>query len=133
MLKRTNKYNAKKFISSDGTKYDSKREYFRHLELLEMETNGVISELNRQVEFTLLPAVKVTETVQLKTKSKEVTKTIQQPIKYVADFVYTENGEKVVEDVKISPKVLPKDYVLKKKLLFYFYKYKIREYYGEKK
>jgi hypothetical protein len=132
MFKRTNKYNAKKFISSNGTKYDSKREYFRHLELLEMEANGVISELNRQVEFTLLPAVKVTETVQLKTKTKEVTKTIQQPIKYVADFVYTENGEKVVEDVKISPKVLPKDYVLKKKLLFYFHGYKIREYYGKK-
>lgn len=131
---RKNKYNNKKFTDSDGNKWDSERERKRYLELLEKEKNGEIYDLQRQVEFILLPAVKVEERHKKKVRGKEVVyykeKEIQKPIKYFADFTYIADGKCVVEDVKISPKMLPKEYSLKKKLFFYFYKIPITEYYG---
>jgi len=123
------KYNSSKVVIGDS-KYDSKREYHRHLVLLDREKRGEIWGLRRQVEFVLLPPVSVTDYTILKTKVKVTERNIQQPIKYFADFVYYENGEYIVEDVKISKKLQPSEYVLKKKMLFYRYGIVIREYYG---
>ena len=62
----------------------------------------------------------------LKTKTKEVEKTEQLAITYTADFVYTKDGKTVVEDIKPSPKMVPKEFMLKAKLFFWKYGFKIR-------
>ncbi|MBQ2175640.1 MAG: DUF1064 domain-containing protein, partial [Alphaproteobacteria bacterium] len=53
MIKR--KYNNKKIIV-DGIKFDSKKEALRYKELKMLEKAGIISNLQRQVKYTLIPA-----------------------------------------------------------------------------
>lgn len=77
-----NKYNAKKTYV-DGIAFDSRKEAKRYQELKLLERGGVISDLDCQVKFELIPKQEG-----------------ERPCYYVADFVYTENGKKVVEDVK---------------------------------
>ena len=111
------KYNNKTF-EADGYKWDSKKEYQRWLVLKEAEAQGVITDLQRQVKFELIPAVREEYVEHLKTKDKIKTRTLQLAICYTCDFTYRKDGEYVVSDVKASPKMLPKEYVLKKKILF---------------
>jgi hypothetical protein len=75
-MKRKHKYGAQPTVY-DGIRFASKREAKRYLELKLMEKAGRISNLRRQVRYPL-----VIETT------------------YVADFVYDEKGEEIVEDVK---------------------------------
>lgn len=127
-MKKT-KYGNVKLVNAFG-KFDSKREYERFLFLMQLEREGKISSLQRQVKYELLPPI-YSEEVVVGVRKTKVKKTLQQhATTYTADFVYVENGELVVEDVKISPKMLPPEYVLKKKMLYYFHGIKIREYYG---
>lgn len=49
-----NKYNAKK-TKIDGMVFDSRREANRYVKLREMERNGEISDLKRQVREELIP------------------------------------------------------------------------------
>ena len=78
-----NKYNAKK-TELDGITFDSKLEANRYAELKLMERAGLISNLERQKWFELIPK-------DGKHRARG----------YVADFVYKdENGAQVVEDVK---------------------------------
>ena len=111
------KYNNKKIVNEFGT-WDSKKEFQRWLVLKEAEAQGVITDLQRQVKFELIPAVREKYIKHLKTKNKECERTLQLPITYTCDFQYTKNGETIVEDVKASPKMLPKDFVLKEKMMF---------------
>lgn len=55
---------------------------------------------------------------------KQDGKTIERPVRYIADFVYTENGKEVVEDVK---GLRTDTYKLKRKMMLYFHNIKIRE------
>lgn len=111
------KYNNTKIECEDG-KFDSKKEYQRWLVLKDAEAQGVITDLQRQVKFELIPAVREDYIVHLKTKDKIKTRTLQLAICYTCDFAYYKDGEYIVSDVKASPKMLPKEYVLKKKILF---------------
>ena len=111
------KYNNKKILNEFGT-WDSKKEFQRWLVLKEAEAQGMITDLQRQVKFELIPAVREKYIKHLKTKDKECERTLQLPITYTCDFQYTKNGETIVEDVKPSPKMLPKDFVLKEKMMF---------------
>ena len=111
------KYNNKKIVNEFGT-WDSKKEFQRWLVLKEAEVQGMITDLRRQVKFELIPAVREKYIKHLKTKDKECERTLQLPITYTCDFQYTKNGETIVEDVKASPKMLPKDFVLKEKMMF---------------
>ena|SRR3989442_143844 len=80
MIRDRSKYSA---VPTDG--FASKREAHRYRELRLLERSGVITELECQVPFALHAA------------------TAAGPVKvgkYVADFVYIENGRKVVEDAK---------------------------------
>lgn len=78
-----NKFNAKKIVRNETT-FDSKREYTWWLRLQREQELGHISELRRQVPFTLID------------KSEW-----GREIRYIADFVYKdENGEWVIADVK---------------------------------
>lgn len=113
----------------NGAEYDSKRERDRHIFLLDAERRGIISDLKRQVTFHLLPAQYETVEKQLKTKTKEVSVCVERAVDYKADFTYMKNGKLVVEDCKISKTLMPKEYVLKRKMMLYFHGIKIKEVY----
>lgn len=111
------KYNNKK-AEFDGITFDSTKEMKRYLILKKAQDEGIISDLMLQVKFELIPAVREKYIKHLKTKDKECERTIQLPITYTCDFQYIKNGETIIEDVKASPKMLPKDFVLKEKMMF---------------
>lgn len=96
----------------DGITFDSKKEAGRWSELKLMEKAGIIQGLNRQVKYELIPAI------------REGGKTKQRATSYIADFVYQQNGQLIVEDVKgIRTEV----YRLKKKLMLWRYGIEIKE------
>lgn len=109
-----NKYGARKAVI-DGITFDSQKEARRWQELKLMLRAGIISDLRRQVAFELIPAIK-----------DDTGKVIQRPTHYVADFVYSENGNVVVEDVKSEATKTPL-YNLKKKLMRWQYGIDVRE------
>ena len=92
----TSKYHNRKTVI-DGIRSDSKREAERWCELRLLEKAGRIENLRRQVAFELIP------------KSRH-----GRSIRYIADFVYLENGETVIEDAK---GVRTDVYRLKKRLM----------------
>lgn len=81
-----NKYRNKKIVI-DNIKFDSKLEANRYAELKLLQRAKVISNLRLQVPFVLQEG--------FKKNGKSY-----QAIKYIADFVYEENGRTVVEDTK---------------------------------
>ena len=123
------KYNNTKFELPNGEKFDSVKEYKRWRELLFLQHDGVISDLQRQVEFELIPTQ--WETYERYGKNgqrlKDGRRHVELAVTYVADFVYTKDGKQVVEDVKSNmTKKLP-DYVIKRKLMLYLKGIKILE------
>ena len=106
--KAVSKYGNRK-TELDGMVFDSRKEAHRWAELKLMERGRLISGLERQVPFEIIP----------KTDK-------YRAVKYVADFVYTDErtGEKVVEDCK---GVKTDVYMLKKKLLYWKYGINIKE------
>ena len=91
-----NKYHAKPTFV-DGRRFASQKEAARYCELRLLERAGQIQDLTTQVPFVLIE------------KSQ-----YGRAIKYVADFVYTQDGRKVVEDAK---GVRTPVYKLKKRLM----------------
>jgi hypothetical protein len=103
------KYLNKKTVVH-GITFDSKAEASRYLELVMLQNSGAITNLEMQVPFELIPK-----------------QDGERPVKYLADFVYCENGKKVVEDVK-SPITRKKpDYIIKRKLLKFRHNVEIKE------
>lgn len=79
----------------DGLRFASKREANRWVQLQTLERAGLITDLNRQVPFSLdVNGVHI--------------------CRYIADFTYRENGGTVVEDAK---GVQTASYVLKARLM----------------
>ena len=93
----TMRYSKYRNVRTNGS--DSKKEAKRKQELQMMERAGKIQDLQYQVEFELIPTQREPDTVGPKGGVKRG-KCIEHACKYVADFVYTQNGEKIVEDVK---------------------------------
>lgn len=106
--------------------FDSKLERDRYLFLQSCEKKGIISDLRKQVWFTLIDSQYKTAVQHLKTKDKEVQVLVEQKCSYVADFVYkvTLTGETVVEDTK---GLKTPDYILKRKMMLFFHHIEIRE------
>ena len=119
------KYNNKKVIY-DNIKFDSTKEGKRYLILKDAEKKSIITNLELQVKFELIPSIKEEYIKHLKTKDKSMTRTLQLPITYICDFRYIKDGEEVIEDVKASPKMIPNDYKLKEKLFFWKFKTRFR-------
>lgn len=114
--KRTSKYNARRF-TADGVTWHSDKEYKRWLALRDLEANGKIHGLDRQVEFELLP------------KQTRADGKAERSVKYIADFVYTdERNHLVVEDVKgYRGGTAYGIYKIKRKLLLFRYGISITE------
>ena len=104
MLHKLHKYNvaSKERRTIDGITFDSLAEMNRYLELKQLEKSGVISSLELQPKFLLIPK----------------TEKGGRAVYYYADFKYIKNGKIIYEDVK---GVQTDVYKLKKKLLFYHY------------
>jgi ribosomal protein S8 len=106
-----NKYHNVKIIY-DGIKFDSKKEASRYAQLKLLEKNGYISDLKLQVRFEIVP-------------KKNGNKRARY---YVADFVYSEKNQKVIEDVKSYITKKNPVYSLKKALILANYpEYLFRE------
>lgn len=117
-----NKYHARK-IRADGQTFDSRKEFKRYRELQTLEAAGRITELRRQVTFELIPTQREPDTVGTR-GGKRPGKVIERPCRYVADFVYRQNGETVVEDCK---GVRTPEYTIKRKLMLWRYQIRILE------
>ena len=120
-MNRNNKYKAEK-LTYEGMTFDSKKEARRYAQLRLLERAGIISNIRRQVEFVLIPA----QYDIVLANGKHKRKCIERACKYIADFVYRDNekGAVVVEDTK---GIRTKDYIIKRKLMLYFYKIRIQE------
>ena len=104
------KYHAKK-VEIEGVQFDSKKEAQLWVRLQNLQRMGIISELQRQVRFELVP------------KQKD-----ERAVHYVADYVFKEGDKLVVADCKSSmTKKLP-SYIIKRKLFKFRYpEYEFRE------
>jgi hypothetical protein len=102
-----NKYGNRK-VEMDGVVFDSVAERNRYVELKLLLVAGEISNLELQPRFELQPSFK---------RGK---KTIRR-VEYVADFAYTENGRRVVEDVKGGKATQTQVFRLKEKLFLFRY------------
>lgn len=102
-----------------GESFDSKREMERYIFLLSMEKKGLIKELRRQVQYTLLPDEYTNVIKHLKTKDKLIKKRTFIGVRYRADFQYYHVAQKktIIEDVKICAALIPKEYLLKEKMM----------------
>lgn len=118
-------------VEYQGIKFDSKREMQRYIVLKDAEDKGIIQDLQMQVKYELIPAVKETYVKHLKTKDKECERTLQLPITYTCDFAYIKDNEQVVEDVKASPKTaaLDKVFLIKEKLFRWKFGFSIKRVY----
>ena len=75
--------------------FDSAKEWQRNQELEDMQRDGKISELNRQVPFVLMPSYTIADKT-----TKQGFRTVRE-IRYIADFTYRlKNGKRIIEDVK---------------------------------
>ncbi len=118
------KYGNRKTVTSDGVVHDSKKEAVRWTELKLMEKAGLISDLKRQVKYELIPSQCEYYSEVKNGKVKHKYKVLERACYYIADFVYQENGKTVVEDTK---GMRTKDYVIKRKLMLYLFRIKIKE------
>lgn len=126
-LKRS-KYGNKK-VEFDGINFDSIREKQRYIVLKDAVSKGLISDLQVHIKYELIPSITEEYVEHLKTKDRIKTRTLQLPITYTCDFQYMKDGELVVEDVKISEKMIPKEFIIKEKLMFWKYRIKIKRVY----
>ena len=119
-----NKYNAKS-VEYDGIKFDSQKEALRYKELRFLISEGIITDLRRQVKYLLIPTQREPDTIGARGGVKQG-KLLERECSYIADFVYTvvETGETVVEDTKGFK---TKEYAIKKKLMLFVYGIRIKE------
>lgn len=111
------KYFSKKIRNEYG-EFDSKAEFERYLYLKHQEDIGVISDLQRQVKFEIIPKLVKKVEVVLKTKTKEVEKIEEKAAHYTADFCYIDyNGQYIIEELKGGYTKNLADYVLRRKLI----------------
>lgn len=118
------KYHSQK-VSIAQEIFDSKKEARRWLELKNMEEHGLISGLQRQKKFVLIPAQYEPDTKGPR-GGRIKGKLLEREVAYYADFVYFDEHEKdfVIEDTK---GVRTAEYIIKRKLMLWLNGYQIRE------
>lgn len=88
--------------------FDSLAEHDRYLELRVMEQDGIISELECHPSYEILPA-------QVTPAGKQNFR----PVVYTPDFRYVRDGKTVVEEIKSEYTRKEKDYIIRRKLIYY--------------
>lgn len=120
------KYGNKK-ITVDGVTFDSRKEYLRWCELCLLEKAGKIADLQRQVKYELIPAqYEEYERYSEKTgkRLKNGLRCVEKECSYIADFVYRQDGQTVVEDTKGYK---TEAYIIKRKLMLHVHGIRIHE------
>ncbi len=116
-LKGSNKYHRTKVVF-DGIEFDSKLEGERYLFLKDMERQGFISNLQRQVRFEVVPrqCVKIPRIGKKGQPLMPKVVVVEKNVEYIADFTYFVRDKVciVVEDTKGFK---TKDYIIKRKLM----------------
>jgi hypothetical protein len=106
--KKESKYRNEK-VESGGRKFDSKREAERAGELELWQKLGIISNLQFQVKFQLVPK-----------------QPGERAVTFKADFTYIQDGEFVAEDVK-SKATKTQQYIIRRKLMLQVHGIRVRE------
>ena len=130
------KYGAKK-RSVDGIVFDSSKEADRYLDLKMLLKDGVISDLECQKKYELIPSIyeesdEVYKSGPRKGQRKRG-KIIERGVDYYADFVYKDrSGKTIVEDVKAYDRkrgkyIETKDFIIKRKLMLWVHGIRIKE------
>ncbi len=110
------KYFSHKIKNQYG-EFDSKQEYETYLMLNHQQEIGVISGLERQKEFVIIPKLTKLVKVQLKTKVKYVERIDERAAHYTPDFCYWKDGKYIIHEVKSKGTMLARDYPLRRKLI----------------
>jgi len=110
------KYRNQKQKTKQGD-FDSKKEHSRYGELLLLEREGIITDLQKQVKFEVIP----------RQRDKMTGKVTERAAHYYADYVYMHGGKLVVEDTKSPITRMEPAYVLKRKLMLLVHGVKIVE------
>ena len=103
---RTGKVNHERTVVN-GIEFDSLAERDRYLELLVMEKAGIITDLECHPRYEIIPPQKVPGHPSFRAAH------------YTADFRYKRDGVEHVEDVKSTYTREEKDYILRRKMLYY--------------
>lgn len=127
------KYGNKKTIVG-GKEFDSKKESCRFQELQLLQWSGQIQNLQTQVKYVLIPTQREASFEVYKSGPnkgrRKPGKVVEHECSYVADFVYTQDGETVVEDIKgyrdPSSAAYAK-FVIKRKLMLERYGIRVKE------
>lgn len=117
MVRSRSKYGSKK-ATVNGMTFDSQKEAARYTELCLLQRAGKITSLETQVKYELIPSQKIDG------------KVVERGVSYIADFVYFQDGKKVVEDVKGYRDPSSAGYakfVIKRKLMLYLHGIQIKE------
>ena len=116
----------------DGIEFDSAKEARRYSELKLLQRAGKISGLELQKEYELIPAQY--ETFERYGKKgqrlKDGKRCIEKSCVYKADFVYTQDGQLVVEDTKgyrDPASAAYAKFVIKRKLMLWRYGIRVKE------
>lgn len=109
-VRRRNKYGNER-VEYNGMTFDSKKEMSRYKDLELMQRAGLITHLQRQVDYELLPAEGP----------------YKRPLVYRADFVYRIADVTMIEDVKSAATRKDKVYRIKKRLMYQLLNYEIVE------
>lgn len=121
----TRKYGNRK-VTVDGITFDSAKEARRYRELKLLERAGQITGLELQKVYELVPAQY--EPMKRYGKGgkplKDGRRCVEKAVRYIADFVYREGGQLVVEDTK---GVRTKDYIIKRKLMLHIHGIRVKE------
>lgn len=110
--RRAGKYGNRKATSPDGKVFDSQHECQRYCELRLMQRAGVISGLECQKRYELIPVQRVDG------------KVVEKACTYIADFAYQQDGKTVVEDAKGCKTEV---YRIKRKLMLHVHGIRIVE------
>lgn len=108
-----NRYFKTKKVEFEGITFDSTPERDAYRILREAEKRGLISDLKLKEVFTLIPRQTEAVEVKLKTKTKIVERFCEHPLTYESDFTYTQDGKRVILDIKGWT---TEDYRIKKKV-----------------
>lgn len=121
------KYGSRKQTVS-GITFDSQKEARRFQELRLLEQAGQISDLRMQVKYQLIPPQRAPSFEVYKSGPnkgrRKPGKLLEKECSYIADFVYVQDGETVVEDAKGYRTDV---YIIKRKLMLERYGIQIQE------
>ena len=122
--KKVIKYHNGKVETPEGS-FDSQREYMRWCVLKQLQEDGVITDLERQKKFVLIPAQREPDS-RGKRGGLKKGKVIERECSYIADFAYYDKkaDKYVVEDAK---GIRTKDYIIKRKLMLWVHNVRIYE------